>query len=275
MTLSILHRITGVASSVGFLVFAWWLMALASGPSSYETAMRYLSSPLGKLLLAGFTFSFVYHFCNGIRHMVWDTGRGLERAQARRSGWFVIVAALVLTALLVWSDARHRARGVAMSLRTPLGKVLGRGSAGDGTSHWWVQRVTAIALIPLTLWFVISILGKSLQPLRCHGRLDGPALGGCVHHPAGDHVELAFLAGCAGGHRGLRARQGGKTVLLLLSTFLHFAAAVAAIFAVLHPGPSEVEVDERLRIHRSHLRRRRGGAAARVCAPRWDSPRPV
>ena len=102
MTLSILHRITGVASSVGFLVFAWWLMALASGPNSYETAMRYLSSPLGKLLLVGFTFSFVYHFCNGIRQMVWDTGRGLERAQARRSGWFVIVAALVLTALLVW-----------------------------------------------------------------------------------------------------------------------------------------------------------------------------
>ena len=102
MTLSILHRITGVASSVGFLVFAWWLMALASGPNSYETAMRYLSSPLGKLLLAGFTFSFVYHFCNGIRHMVWDTGRGLERAQARRSGWFVIVAAMVLTALLIW-----------------------------------------------------------------------------------------------------------------------------------------------------------------------------
>ena len=102
MTLSILHRLTGVASSVGFLVFAWWLMALASGPSSYETAMRYLSSPLGKLLLAGFTFSFVYHFCNGIRHMVWDTGRGLERAQARRSGWFVIVAALLLTALLIW-----------------------------------------------------------------------------------------------------------------------------------------------------------------------------
>jgi len=102
MTLSILHRITGVASSVGFLVFAWWLMALASGPNSYETAMRYLSSPLGKLLLAGFTFSFVYHFCNGIRHMVWDTGRGLERAQARRSGWFVIVAALLLTALLIW-----------------------------------------------------------------------------------------------------------------------------------------------------------------------------
>ena len=102
MTLSILHRITGVASSVGFLVFAWWLMALASGPNSYETAMRYLSSPLGKLLLAGFTFSFVYHFCNGIRHLVWDTGRGLERAQARRSGAVVVIAASLITVLVVW-----------------------------------------------------------------------------------------------------------------------------------------------------------------------------
>ena len=52
-------------------------------------------SPLAKLLLVGFTFSFVYHFCNGIRHLVWDTGRGLERAQARRSGLVVIVAALL------------------------------------------------------------------------------------------------------------------------------------------------------------------------------------
>ena len=49
-----------------------------------------------------FTFAFVYHFCNGIRHLVWDTSRGLERAQARRSGALVIVAALVLTALVVW-----------------------------------------------------------------------------------------------------------------------------------------------------------------------------
>jgi len=102
MSLSILHRITGVASSVGFLIFAWWLMALASGPDAYAAAMSCLSSPLAKLLLAGFTFSFTYHFCNGIRHLVWDTGRGLEKAQARRSGWFVIVAAMVLTALLIW-----------------------------------------------------------------------------------------------------------------------------------------------------------------------------
>ena len=102
MSLSILHRITGCAAAVGFLLFVWWLMALASGPDSYARAMQCLSSPLAKLLLVGFTFSFVYHFCNGIRHLVWDTGRGLERAQARRSGAVVIVAALLLTALVVW-----------------------------------------------------------------------------------------------------------------------------------------------------------------------------
>jgi len=102
MALSILHRITGCAASVGFLLFVWWLMALASGPAAYASAMSALGSPLAKLLLVGFTFSFVYHFCNGIRHLVWDTGRGLERAQARRSGGLVVVAALVLTALAVW-----------------------------------------------------------------------------------------------------------------------------------------------------------------------------
>jgi succinate dehydrogenase / fumarate reductase cytochrome b subunit len=106
MSLSILHRFTGLAATVGFLAFVCWLMALASGPESYARAMRLLDSPLAKLLLAAFAFSFVYHFCNGIRHLVWDTGRGLERVQARRSGVAVVVAALVLTATLVWLGCR-------------------------------------------------------------------------------------------------------------------------------------------------------------------------
>ena len=102
MSLSIMHRLTGMAASVGFLAFVWWLMALATGAESYAAAMRCLSTPFAKLVLVGFTFSFVYHFCNGIRHLVWDTGRGMERAQARRSGAVVIVAALLLTLLIVW-----------------------------------------------------------------------------------------------------------------------------------------------------------------------------
>lgn len=106
MSLSILHRITGVAAAVGFLALVWWLMALATGPDAYARAMHRLGSPLAKLLLVGFTFSFVYHFCNGIRHLVWDTGRGLERAQARRSGALVVVAALLGTGLVVWLGCR-------------------------------------------------------------------------------------------------------------------------------------------------------------------------
>jgi succinate dehydrogenase / fumarate reductase cytochrome b subunit len=102
MSLSFMHRLTGIAASAGFLLFTWWLMALASGAESYAAAMRVLSTPVAKLLLVGFTFSVVYHFCNGIRHLVWDTGRGLERAQARRSGAAVIVIALLLTALVLW-----------------------------------------------------------------------------------------------------------------------------------------------------------------------------
>jgi succinate dehydrogenase / fumarate reductase cytochrome b subunit len=102
MTLSILHRITGMAASVGFLVMAWWLMALASGPDAYMNAVACLRTAPFKLLLAGFALAFIYHFCNGIRHLVWDTGRGLEKAQARNSGRLVIVATLVLFALFVW-----------------------------------------------------------------------------------------------------------------------------------------------------------------------------
>jgi succinate dehydrogenase / fumarate reductase, cytochrome b subunit len=106
MTLSILHRLTGGIATVGFLVFVWWLLALATGADAYATAMRCLSTPLGKLVLVGFTFAFVYHFCNGIRHLVWDTGRGLERSQARTSGYVVVVTTLILGSLIVWFGCR-------------------------------------------------------------------------------------------------------------------------------------------------------------------------
>lgn len=117
MSLSILHRITGAAGTVGFLAFVWWLMALASGPEAYARALGVLATPLAKLLLVGFTFSFIYHFCNGIRHLVWDTGRGMERAQARRSGAVVIVVAVLLTALVVWLGCT--ALGVDLAKVTP------------------------------------------------------------------------------------------------------------------------------------------------------------
>jgi succinate dehydrogenase / fumarate reductase cytochrome b subunit len=103
MALSILHRITGVAMSVGFLVLVWWLMALAQGPDAYAEAVEVLRSGIFKLLLAGWALAFIYHFCNGIRHLFWDAGVGLERHQARRSGTIVMVATVLLFALFIWA----------------------------------------------------------------------------------------------------------------------------------------------------------------------------
>lgn len=97
MALSILHRVTGVANAVGLLVLAAWLIRAAAGEESYIAFVELMSTPLGLMVLAGFSFSFFYHFCNGIRHLVWDTGRGLGKAQATASAWLVIAVALVLT----------------------------------------------------------------------------------------------------------------------------------------------------------------------------------
>lgn len=95
--LSILHRITGVILSIGILVLVYWLAAAAGGDESYAGAVALLGSAFGQILLFGWTLAFFYHFCNGIRHLVWDTGRGFEIRQVERSGWAVVVLAVVLT----------------------------------------------------------------------------------------------------------------------------------------------------------------------------------
>lgn len=96
MAQSIVHRITGIVQSIGLALFAWWLMALASGPASYAQAQRVLVHPLVKLLLMFWLLAFVYHLCNGIRHLLQDAGWGMEKPQARRGAWFTLAAVLIL-----------------------------------------------------------------------------------------------------------------------------------------------------------------------------------
>ena len=100
-SLSILHRITGVALAFGLLALCFWLISLAGGEEGYRTAERAFASPIGVLFLFGWTFSFLYHLLNGVRHLFWDLGVGFERTQRHASGWFAVLGSLVST-IGVW-----------------------------------------------------------------------------------------------------------------------------------------------------------------------------
>jgi succinate dehydrogenase / fumarate reductase, cytochrome b subunit len=103
MATSFFNRITGVILSIGLLLLVYWLMAAASGSRAYAAAYQALSLGIFKLIYAGLLLAFSYHLVAGIRHLVWDTGRGLERAQAKRSaGVVVAVSALLFLVLIYW-----------------------------------------------------------------------------------------------------------------------------------------------------------------------------
>ena len=106
MVTSILNRFAGVALSAGLLLLVYWLTAVAGGAHTQARAVRLLSLPVAKLFYAGLMFAFSYHLIAGIRHLIWDTGRGLEREQARRSAWLVGALSVALT-LLVGYCAWH------------------------------------------------------------------------------------------------------------------------------------------------------------------------
>jgi succinate dehydrogenase / fumarate reductase cytochrome b subunit len=104
MALSILHRITGVALAVGTLLVVWWLLAAALGPEAYREAQAVLGHWLGQLLLFGWTVALFYHLFNGIRHLLWDAGRGFELRTAHASG-IAVLAATALATAITWVAA--------------------------------------------------------------------------------------------------------------------------------------------------------------------------
>ena len=102
LTTSILNRLTGAVLSVAFLALCGWLMAVAGGAAAQARAQRLLALPLMKLCFAALIFAFCYHLAAGLRHLVWDTGRGLERAQSRASAWLVVCLSVLLSVTLCW-----------------------------------------------------------------------------------------------------------------------------------------------------------------------------
>ena len=120
-----------------------------------------------------------------------------------------------------------------MSLRTPLGRVLNHGSARDGVSHWWVQRVTAVALAPLSVWLVLSLLDL---PMRDYAAVTAWIASGL--HPV--LLALTVLLATWHGWLGLSnviedyvPRSGPRFLLLLLSTFVNGLLAASGVYAVL------------------------------------------
>jgi succinate dehydrogenase / fumarate reductase, cytochrome b subunit len=108
---SILNRLAGLALSVGLLGFVYWLCSVGAGAQAQAHAQGLLCTWVAKLFLAGLVIAFSYHLIAGIRHLIWDTGRGLERAQSQRSAWLVGLVSIALMVLIgygLWQAAgRH------------------------------------------------------------------------------------------------------------------------------------------------------------------------
>jgi succinate dehydrogenase / fumarate reductase cytochrome b subunit len=102
MALSILHRASGIALGVGTLLLTWWLVAAATSPEAFATAQGFIASPIGLLLLFGWTFALWFHFFSGLRHLAWDMGYGFEQRMMNKVSYLVLGASIVAT-LLVWA----------------------------------------------------------------------------------------------------------------------------------------------------------------------------
>ncbi|MDB5482565.1 MAG: sdhC [Caulobacteraceae bacterium] len=102
MAASILTRVTGVGSYIGLLLVAGWALALASGPEAYDDYMGLLGSIPGQILLFGFTLAVFYHLAAGVRHLMWDLGKGYLPSTANATAWVAIIFALVAS-VAVWA----------------------------------------------------------------------------------------------------------------------------------------------------------------------------
>lgn len=110
MVMSIIHRITGAALYFGTLLLAWWLIAAATSPAYFEYVNGLFGTLLGKAVLFGYTWALIHHAIGGIRHFIWDFGRGHDLPTIDKMSWWSIYASVVLT-LAVWAFALMHFKG--------------------------------------------------------------------------------------------------------------------------------------------------------------------
>lgn len=101
MVMSIVHRFTGMVLYAGTLLVAWWLVAAASGEAYFDWVNGIFGSILGRLVLFGYTWALLHHMLGGIRHFIWDTGRGFDPATSTKMAWATLAGSITLT-ILVW-----------------------------------------------------------------------------------------------------------------------------------------------------------------------------
>ena len=102
MALSIMHRITGGALYFGTLLLAAWLISVAMGEAQFEFVNALFAHPIGKLVLFGYTWALLHHMLGGMRHLIWDTGRGFQIWQINTLSWLTIICSITLT-LALWA----------------------------------------------------------------------------------------------------------------------------------------------------------------------------
>jgi succinate dehydrogenase / fumarate reductase, cytochrome b subunit len=103
MVMSIVHRLTGAALYFGTLLLAWWLIAAAVGPDYFNYVESWFATWFGKLVLIGYTWALLHHMLGGLRHFLWDTGRGYDLAMIDKLSWGSIALSLAAT-VLIWSS---------------------------------------------------------------------------------------------------------------------------------------------------------------------------
>lgn len=106
MVMSIFHRMSGAALYFGMLFMAWWLISVASGPQYLQVVQDLMISIPGRLALFGFSWALIHHSLGGLRHFIWDTGRGFELGTVNLLSWMTIIGSIVLT-LAIWTLGYH------------------------------------------------------------------------------------------------------------------------------------------------------------------------
>lgn len=120
-TLSILHRLSGLALVAGSALLVMWLLAAAYSPDCYAWLREILGCWVGKVILIGFTAAFYFHLANGIRHLFWDIGKGFELCNVYKTGWMVVIFTVGLTAFTWYTVCERSTMWQAQSVESAQG----------------------------------------------------------------------------------------------------------------------------------------------------------